>query len=208
MINYSGNDTAGNIITAIEALPASTPQAPAAQVTAVKALAIETVTEVGAIAKVSKVNASIRINSIGLFRQIEIQIAGQILTLIAALLLSFSASAQTFGGGATVSGQTNAVLNPATTNSATFVPPSKTVTINNIWTTNQFYNIWYSVNIPGYTNQFPLFLFQTNSVNIGATNPGSMTFVINPPQVSLPATETMLFSNGNNGQFTNNIYVP
>ena len=95
MINYSGNDTAGNIIAAIEALPASTPQAPAAQVTAVKTLAIETVTEVGAIAKVTKVNASIRIYSIGLFRQIEIQIAGQILALLIILFLSLSTSAQT-----------------------------------------------------------------------------------------------------------------
>lgn len=95
MINYSGNDTAGNIIAAIEALPTSTPQAPAAQVTAVKTLAIETVTEVGAIAKVTKVNASIRINSIGLFRQIEIQIAGQILALLIILFLSLSTSAQT-----------------------------------------------------------------------------------------------------------------
>lgn len=221
MINFSKRDTIENLVAAITALPDETPNVPKDFAIAAKTLVIARLNSIPITPQVNAANVAFRVNIIGGFQQCEIQIStyfiksippvqlATVASLIVAFLMLFEISghAQTFGGGVTLNGQTNGVVNPATTNTVSFVPPSKQVTISNVAFTNEFFNIWYCGQVPGFTNLFPLFLFQTNSV--GGTNNGTLTFTVTPPQLTFNVVTAMLVSNGPavTGP-TNTLFVP
>lgn len=131
------------------------------------------------------------------------------LILLAGMLAwcSTSSRAQTLGGGVILNGQTNAVINPPATNSTPVALPTKVVTYGNVAFTNEFWTEWYCVQVPGFTNLFPLWMFQHNSV--AGTNNGTLNFTDIPPTVSFTFVPVILVSNGPaiTGP-TNTVFIP
>ena len=126
-----------------------------------------------------------------------------IIGLAALLLAGVHVGAQTFGGGLTITGTTNAVLSGVPTTYAYFNLPPKVVNLSNITSTNETVIFSYGFTVSGNTN--PVILASVTNSFASGTNGGSWSYT-NPavnltPQI-LPWAQVQI------GAFTNTVYVP
>lgn len=127
------------------------------------------------------------------------------LLLLLSLLLATAAEAQTFGGGTSVTGTTNAPMQyngviPTNAYGITF--PAKPFTLSGVTNTNEVAVIGYGFQVVGTTNVFTL-----GSVTNTFTN-GATTWVTNIPTVSY-TIQVVPYASANVGSTnTNTIYAP
>lgn len=126
--------------------------------------------------------------------------------ILLAILLAIPAHAQTYGGGTTITGTTNAMLQnngSVYTNYAYVTLPLKTVLLSGISSTNETAIFSYGFTVIGQTN--PIILASiTNSFATG-TNGGSWTTNVPSQTITIPIIP---WAQASIGAFTNTLYVP
>jgi hypothetical protein len=124
------------------------------------------------------------------------------------LILASKVSAQTFGGGITITGTTNAPLvnnGSIPTNSFTLSFPAKQVTLSNVTSTNETAIFSYGIQLVGSSN-IVLLASVTNTFSLpNGTNNG--TWITNIPQQAL-TFQIVPYAQANIGANTNGIFVP
>jgi len=224
MINFSSRDTIANLLAAVAALEDPTGSVPPSFLASAKQIALDRLTAISQGPTVNAANFSLRVNVIGGFQQLEMQVATMyikpekpapvapvIAALIAMLLLlcGLPANAQTFGGPLQLTtGSTNAPVYPATTNYGVLTLPNKTLTVYTI-NTNETLVASYGVMLPGQTIPIAV-VSSTNTflASAGYTNGQTVTISFYPPAISLPLVQWMMVTNGTPGTYTNGLYTP
>jgi hypothetical protein len=134
-----------------------------------------------------------------------------LLTAAVILAVAQKLSAQTFGGGITITGTTNAPLvsgGTILTNTFYLTLPAKTVTLSDIVSTNETVAFAYGVRV-GTNANIDIIGVITNSFALpaGTNQSGSGTWTTNIPQQTI-AISIVSYAQAQIGANTNTIYVP
>jgi hypothetical protein len=224
MINFSSRDTIPNLLTAVAALEDPTNSVPPSFLASAKQIALDRLTAIPQGPTVNAANFNLRVNVIGGFQQLEMQVAtmyikpanpapvapviAALLTLLL-LLCGLPVKAQTFGGPLQLTtGGTNAPVYPATTNYGALTLPNKILTVSNI-NTNETLVASYGITFPGQTIPIAV-VSSTNTfpASAGYTNGQTVTISFYPPAITLPLVQWMMVTNGTPGTYTNGLYTP